>query len=414
MKALPVFASLFLFLSAPLVAAADNDEVIRELRRQIETLTERVNELERKAVADTVEPAPAPAPAVAAELPPAAPPSGESWTDRISLSGDVRLRYDHIDREQGDDRNRNRIRARLGAKAALQDDLEVGFRLSTGQDGDPVSTNQTIGDGNSRKDIYIDLAYFDWSPADGLDLLGGKFRNPLRQVGGHPLLWDSDWNPEGFAASYQRGIFFGHALVSWLDGDSSGESTEALVGAQAGVEIPLGDAISLLAGAGWFDVDTAGRGTFFGDDTAFGGNSFDPVTQAYLHDYEELELFTELGFSLAGLPATVFFDYVKNRAADRFDTGWAAGVTLGEARARGTWELGWAFQDLEADAVLALLTDSDFGGGGTDTRGHLLSGAYALGDRWSVGASWFINEIDENQGVKQDFDRVLLDLSFRY
>lgn len=413
MKALAAISILLLLGAAPAAPAAENEEVIRELRRQIEALTERLEALEKQAARTEAEPAPA-----LAAAPPAAPSTAADaspdWTDRIELSGDLRLRYDHIERESGADRDRNRIRAKLGATAAVQDDLVVGFGLSTGQDGDPVSTNQTIGEGNSRKDIYIDLAWFDWSPVEGLDLLGGKFKNPLERTGGHALLWDGDWNPEGLAASYRRGPFFGNALLSWLDGDSSGESAEILTGAQVGVEIPLAEEISLLAGLGWFDVGTAGRGTFFGGDTAFGGNSFDPVSNTYLYDYEELELFAELAFSLIGLPASVFVDYVKNQDAGRFDTGWAAGVSLGAAKARGSWELGWAFQDLEADAVLALLTDSDFGGGGTDNRGHVFSGAYALGDRWTVGATWFITDIGEDRGAEEGFDRVLVDLSFKY
>ena len=41
------------------------------------------------------------------------------------------------------------------------------------------------------------------------------------------------------------------------------------------------------------------------------------------------------------------------------------------------WSLGWAYQDIEADAVYGVLTDSDFVGGGT-IKGHKLSTSYAF------------------------------------
>ncbi len=111
---------------------------------------------------------------------------------------------------------------------------------------------------------------------------------------------------------------------------------------------------------------------------------------------------------------SVFADYVNNSDADEFDTGWAAGLLVGGAKAKGTWEASYAYQDLEADAVLASLTDSDFGGGGTDNSGHVLRGAYALGDRWNLAFSYFINTIDENAGNEQDYDRLQLDMNFKY
>ncbi len=297
--------------------------------------------------------------------------------------------------------------------AKPQDNLEVGFGLSTAEDGDPVSSNQTIGDGGSRKDVYVELAYFNWAALDGLNVSGGKYRNGLYRPGKHALLWDSDWNPEGFGATYTQGLFFSNLLGTWLESDSN-NTEEFSAGLQAGVALPVSEGIKLTAGLGYFDFSTAGKGFFFGEDAEFGGNSFDPVTNEYLFNYEMLEVFAEVGFKAVDLPMSVFVDYVNNSDADEFDTGWAAGLLVGGAKAKGTWEASYAYQDLEADAVLALLTDSDFGGGGTDNSGHVLRGAYALGDRWNLAFSYFINTINENAGNKQDYDRLQLDMNFKY
>ena len=176
----------------------------------------------------------------------------------------------------------------------------------------------------------------------------------------------------------------------------------------------IGDIGKLTAGIGYFTFNTEGKGTFYGTTTAFAGNSFDPLTNKYLNDYNELEAFANFDFKLAGLPATVFVDYVNNTDTDKFDTGWAAGAQLGLAKAKGSWQLSYAYQDLEADAVFGALTDSDFGGGGTDNKGSVLRGAYALSDKTNVAVTYFINKIDENLGVEQDYNRLQLDLNLKY
>ncbi|MSU27762.1 MAG: hypothetical protein EXS27_07585, partial [Pedosphaera sp.] len=61
------------------------------------------------------------------------------WVTALRVSGDVRLRYDgiYMDPDSGGatsvDRNRIRHRTRLGVTATLQDDFEVGIRLTSGE-----------------------------------------------------------------------------------------------------------------------------------------------------------------------------------------------------------------------------------------------------------------------------------------
>ena len=44
----------------------------------------------------------------------------------------------------------------------------------------------------------------------------------------------------------------------------------------------------------------------------------------------------------------------------------------------------------------------------------MLRGAYALSDKTNVAVTYFINKIDENLGVEQDYDRLQLDLNLKY
>ncbi len=402
-----------LLLASPLSMAAVSDADFQALKDSIAALTQKLGDMEREMAAEKARLAQPVAPAVA---PVAAKPAAASWTEKVAIQGDLRGRYENIDDDnKSDERNRERVRARAAIVARPQDGLEVGFGLSTRQDGDPVSSNQTIGNGGSGKDIYLDLAYFNWTAGVGLNAIGGKFRNNLHRPAKHGLVWDGDLNPEGLGLSYVNGPFFANAMSTWIESDS--DSTEAVgVGGQLGVVWPFGDSVKLTAGAGYFTLNTAGKGGFFvvpGKSAKFYGNSVD-ANSRYLYDYDEIEGFAELGFRLLGLPAVLFVDYVTNADADAFDTGWAAGAQIGAARARGTWEFSYAFQDLERDAVFGLWTDSNFGGGGTDTSGHVLRSAYALSDKTSMGLAYFINEIGDNAGDEQDYDRLQLDLNFRY
>lgn len=410
--------AISLALASPLAMAAVSDAEFQALRDSVAALNQKLADMEQQLAAEKARNAQAATPpaAVAAVPGAAAPgPAASSWTDKLSLQGDFRMRYENIDQEYRDERNRERIRARVALTARPQDNLEVGFGLSTRQDGDPVAGNQTLGNGGSGKSIYLDLAWFDWAARPGLHVLGGKFRNNLYRPGRNALIWDPDLNPEGFGLSYSDGRFFANLLGTWLESDSDGNKAFA-AGGQLGLAWPVTDGVKLTLGAGYYDLNTAGKGAFYvvsGKPARYYGNSVDGGGR-YRYDYRELEGFAELGFRLLGLPASVFVDHVRNLDADAFDTGWAAGAQLGAAKARGSWELSYAYQDLERDAVFGLWTDSDVGGGGTDNRGHILRGAYALTGRTSMAFAYFINETGRNQGSRADYDRLQLDLNFRY
>jgi len=176
----------------------------------------------------------------------------------------------------------------------------------------------------------------------------------------------------------------------------------------------LGDSTRFRIGAGYSQINPAGSGSFFGDDDDFFGNSFDPVTLTYLVDYHEIEAFAELTFDFVERPLMLFGDYVTNTAADENDSGYAVGFKYGKASARGTWDIGYVYQKLEADAVLGLLTDSDFGGGGTDAKGSIFTGTWAFHKSWQAKFTYFLNEIDLASGTPRDFDRLQLDLNFKY
>jgi len=343
--------------------------------------------------------------------------SGSSWTDRVGISGDFRYRFERIDEDGKETRNRSRIRARTAIKAEMSDDVEIGFGLATGGN-DPVSANVTLGGGGSSKEINLDLAYASWTGIDHAVITMGKFKNPLVRPGGNGMLWDGDWRPEGLTAGWDDGRFFGTAFGSWLEADSK-IGTDFAWGLQGGWKGELSGA-SVTVGASYFDIGTQGRESLFGKEDDFFGNSFtctDPVAMTgctYDINYEEVEAFAEVGTKIAGQPVRFFADFVQNQDADTNDTGWSTGVKIGKAKDAGQWSAGYVYEDLEADAALGLTADSDFGGGGTDVKGHKLSAAYGLNKMTALKATYFINQIDAGIGNKHDYNRLQLDVQFKF
>ncbi len=431
----PSFAATALLtgvLALPAQAQAQSvEDEIAELRQQLLALTSRLDELESsneelkqenaELLAATEERTEA-LEAAAEEARVAAADAEEaldavSWAETVRWQGDFRYRYENIGVEGREDRNRSRIRARAALVADLHDDLEVGIGLASGSN-DPVSSNQTLGGGGSSKDLKLDLAYFNWSGLKNTNILGGKFKNQLAPVGKNSMLWDSDWRPEGTSIVWDNGTFFANGVGTWLESDSRAGNSFAWI-AEAGFRLKFGENGKFRAGVGAHAFDTKGRDSFFGDGDFFGNSSVtigegENAISVYRYDYEGIQAFAELGWRMFDLPALAYADFVQNQDADEYDTGYIVGLKLGSAKARGTWDAGIAYEDLEADAALGLLVDSDFGGGGTDARGFIFKGTYAIRDNLNTKFTYFINEIDGDLGTEKDFDRLMLDLNFKF
>ena len=333
-----------------------------------------------------------------------------NWTDSIRLQGDFRLRLEGIDEDGEEGRTRSRFRARFGLSAQAHDDVKVVVQLATGGDS-PVSTNQTFDGGFSTKDIGVDLAYADWTATDGMHVYGGKMKNPLFKAGKVPLIWDGDLNPEGLALSYSTGAFFG-TLAHFSIEERSSSDDSLLTAVQAGMKFDVGDNAKLTAGVGYFAYsDTIGNEPFYNGNAQ--GNTVD-INGNYVYDYKNTELFVQFDTRLGDWPFQAYAHAVQNNEVSVEDTAFAVGAKLGAAKDKGMTEFSWTYQDIEADALIGTFNDSDFGGGGTDSSGHLLKGKYALSSKVSLAGSFFINDIDRFQGTEHGYDRFQLDLELKF
>ena len=399
--------------------AAVSEAEFEQMKAQMTALMQRVTALEQEN-AELRESTASAVSELRLERAPVAAPSrpADHWSDRIRFSGDFRYRYEEIDVAARDVRSRHRLRARAGFVAQLPNAVEVGLRIAAGNES-PSSGNTTLGSGGSSKDLFLDQAYATWKPFDGAYLSGGKMKNNFYRPQGSGLLWDSDYTPEGIALGWSGSGLFLNAAAIALESDSNRANRTFYYGVQSGFTIGLGEDLGLTAGAGYLDIPVQGETVFFGDRDDFSGNSFSCDGDGrctYNTDFEELELFSELTWRGLPRPLAVYAHYVQNLDADEHDTGWIAGTRLGKAGGAGSWDLGYQYERVEADAVLGLLRDSNVAGGGADIRGHKLFGTYAIDKQWHMGVTVFVdNESGENAfGTGRDYDRVVLDTLFKY
>lgn len=356
-----------------------------------------------------------------------------AWAESVKLNGDVRIRHQNDDdASKVGDRDRKRIRARVSIVGKPTEALEVGVGLASGS-SDPVSTNQTIQGFGESKSINLDLAYFQLAADENTTISGGKFKNNLAAVGSSQLQWDGDWRPEGFGVNYEDGMFFTNALYTWLNGDDDQRDAlpednvddVTLAVGQVGINTKVGGAM-VKVGVGYSTVNTKGKPCMLSDGCGQNSLNASPtlMTDVYSSDFNTVEAFVEAGLQVAEQPLKIWGHYITNTDADpvvaagnkKLDSGFQFGAQIGKAKKKGTWQGKIYYQELDADATLAVLANSDFAGGGTDNKGIYIGGAYALSDKSTVGVSYFAAE-DKNErsgSAAQDYDALQVDLQFKF
>lgn len=354
------------------------------------------------------------------------------WWENVKLKGDFRYRHEMLDTDNTEARLRHCIRARLGIFESVSTNTRIGIQLATGSDN-PVSTNQTIGDGNTTKSVGLDLAFMETTheKLPGLILLAGKMKNPFYRPGKSELLWDSDWNPEGAALAFEHSS--DHVSVDlitggmWLQERKEGrDNYMAALQGKATFQFQS-IASSLTVGGGIFDYDAIKdyeplyNGDGFGNslytvvDTLVDGDDSSFVsTEYYSGDYTIIELFASATHELGSFPVTVLGDVAVNSEADSLDTGWLIGCRAGKTGKPGSWELQYNYRKIEKDAVFGLFTSSGFRGGGTDAKGHDISAALQLAKNTTFKVTYYITEANLTQETTDAIRRFHMDLQLKF
>lgn len=343
-------------------------------------------------------------------------PDSLKWATKMKFKGDLRYRHERIKddsltaSDETKDRTRHRIRFRLGLEAKVNEEWDVIARLVTGDD-DPVSTNETLDSTFSTKDFRLDRAYAQWKPKawDGMTMMFGKFGVPFYKPGKNELLFDGDLSPEGIAGDWRFAL--DKDTSAWVTAgglwvEENAHATDvALFGVQAGLKVKLDD-MYVLGGASYYGYNEV--------EGLSGLTASSPGNTAPLQDFDIIELFAEMGTKYEGTPVKVFFDYANNTGdSTGKDTAWLVGAQLGKAKKPGSWQVSYNYRDVEANATVGAVSDSDFIGGGTDGKGHEFGFKYAVAKNLFAGLTYFDNEKDPD-GAATDFDRLQIDMVYKF
>jgi polyhydroxyalkanoate synthesis regulator phasin len=343
------------------------------------------------------------------------------WVQKTRLTGDFRLRYQWDDRDGSDQRNRFRFRARLALETKIAETLKFTFGIASGPT-DPRSTNQTMSDVFSHKQLNIDLAYVDWKPYDWVSVLGGKMKNPVYTV--DQLIWDNDIRPEGVAAQFNRKFNdnltgFLTAGVFILGENSVSNNNPYMFVIQPGIDWNFAECSKLKYALGWTNVpNIEGKPqlAYSAKTNTYEKNK--AGTTVYKYGYNLLTMTGEVGFknpvhNMVNY-AALFGEFTHNTAASKRNNGFMTGFYFGDEKVtdKKQWQFKYSFRRLEADADLDVLPDSDFYGGATGVYGHKATIQYGLMKNVWYEMNYFRSE--KLDSPKNPENIIQTDLNFKF
>jgi Putative porin len=356
-------------------------------------------------------------------------PESWGWIKRWRLYGDLRYRHEWINDgrlvDDRRDRNRHRVRLRVGALVDVNDEWNVGFQIATGNQN-PTSTNETLEDWFRSEDVWWDLFYFQYEPkwASGLKVIGGKMKNPFYKVNKSDLIWDGDLRPEGLAVQYKTALSDDVTLYAagggfYLQEDIGGSTTDqSLWGAQVYAKMKLAEKSYVLAGISYYDYANV-ENQRLGPDGAVGNTN---AGGYYLMDYNIVNPFVEVGLPVGKLPLKLYADFAVNASAQSSaafsdnDFAWLIGAQLGKCKKPGSWQVRYDYRAVEPDSVIGVFSDSDSWGGGTNGSGHRISLGYQVAKNVQVAATYFCDEAPEyTRAADEEFyHRLQVDLKLKF
>jgi Putative porin len=336
-----------------------------------------------------------------------------AWAAKTHFEGDVRLRQETVKADgqtNSQDKNRQRVRVRLGAYTDINPEVSTGIRIATGSDNSANSTNQDLNNYFTKKDLWLDLGYIDYHPTavKNLHLIGGKIKQPWVSEG--DIIWDADINPEGLAATYSYDVsdkfqLFGsggyYTLKDNVDGNGTQFSNDLkMYAGQIGTRFKPLDNLKVTLGGSVYSFDGDHNSPLPGTAGATAGNAL-AISGNTINEFRLYEGFAQADISGLMVPLSFYGQFVNNsEASSGQDTAWLFGAKT----AVYGFNVDYNYRDVQRNAVVGAFTDSDFAGGFTASRGHKLNINHDIGKNFNLGATYFMATSDAAVAGVKDAD----------
>jgi Putative porin len=368
-----------------------------------------------------------------------APNSLPDWISQLKVSGDVRVRLqsdkvraggaaaEYFDNDEVtnfaglrnvENQNRARIRARLAIDSDINEKVQAGVRISTGNQTSPVSSSSTSGDATNRFGLKLDRAFIRYKPLEWLSLEAGRFSNPFAST---DLVFAPELGLDGFSASVKPKFGGGFSPFATLGifplRNDPFAGNRKLTGAQIGADWEISKKTNIKFAVAQYNVGgAAGNQMSDSNDPAYNSSEYesgfrqrgntlfrinkDPLStgvpvyglaskfnvNSVLGSVElkhfdptrlvlSAESIVNKGFNAAEVAQRVGINSINSR-----NGGFTVRMTAGSPiiAKQGDWQLGLGLRKLERDATLDALTDPDFVLGGTNVKGHFLTFSYGI------------------------------------
>jgi len=337
---------------------------------------------------------------------------GSSFFDRIHAKGDMRLRYETIEKGEKN-KYRTRYRFRYNLNIDILDNLLLETAISSGK-GNPTSGNVSFRDDDNWADYFVDVLKLDiadlkYSFGDSW-LRVGKSKHHIYRAVKSQIVWDNDIRLEGINYGYKNdntmlrlGANRVHREVEPVGSEDINIFLAQYVNTQK-----LGDA-KLNLGAGYYYYDgVKGNTTPYGKGK---GNWLD-ANDLYIEDYGILEAFVEAKYKdVMGKPFKAGLTFVYNTLADDDNFAYDFSMQLGDTKKVNDWKVGFTYRDVQKDAVFGAHNDSDFNGGGTDSKGYVFTTKYKMAKNLLIGGYFNWGKLGDDE---VDYHRVQLDAIVKF
>jgi len=327
--------------------------------------------------------------------------------ESLKFYGDLRLRYqfENAAKQNIDDttnRSRWRYRLRAGIDYEFDSNWSAGLRVETASANDSTNANWGGFFDKQNDDLYLGLAYAQYSSED-MEITLGKHKQPFNISG---AFWDSDINPEGISEEFAFEDFslrFGQYIIDEEDNRKNLAEDDFLLVAQ--MDYSIGDFniapifLTTTSGDSFYSENGGGLA---GENSITYFDNFQVIALPFSYSFKtggvSSKLYGTWGVNLQGddainNPDSPYYTGVERSSRNQF---FNVGYQYGKAKKAGSWQAAVEYRFLEAASYTPNLSDSDFGKNELNMQGVVAAAKYAITNNIMAGATMILaDDIDD-------------------
>lgn len=311
-----------------------------------------------------------------------------SWTERLTISGDFRARYEGFYKSGRSTRNRGRFRLRLRLDTQINEDTDFHLQVASGDPGTPASTNQTLKGFFQPKPFNLDRAYISYNPqaAEAITLGVGKFPSPVMRT---QMTFDDDLNFEGgweqVSWQPQEHIDIDLVAIQTAVNEVSRGADAYMLGGYGAASFTFGSNHIQLSAANymWRNADQIVVAQASGQLTSILTNrvirNAGGIVTNYASEFNVVDVIAEatLATPRSGYPLRLLVDYAVNtRATTSQNNGLWIEAGYGDPGPVGSWGATYTSAWIEQDVTPSAFVFSDMPG--TNIRLNMIETSYVV------------------------------------